>query len=135
MIALQDIPQFVQPFKKPTVSNLAIDDALRAGLGTLDIHERLKAGMTRVYERRAVLIERGELNEDSAPRRTSRVKVGDKFLLITNGSVNKYVTVDNVGRKYFTVTGIRYSESRFLISTRKAVECGRSSHILVKMVD
>ena len=100
MISLANIPQFVPTFKRDVATASQVDAALLSGLGILDIKETLKTSISRVYERRAILIAKGAMPDTKTPQRKRRVRVGDTFKMITNDK-HTTVTVNNVSRKYW----------------------------------
>jgi len=134
MIPITDIPRFV-PAVKPKIATAAeIDAALMSGLGSLDIKDALKTSVSRVYERRAVLIENGAMSDDKLPQRKRRVKSGDRFKMIT-GNTQIEVIVSKVGRKYFKVDALPDLLSKFDIATHLFAGVSRRDHVLVKIAE
>lgn len=134
MRALENIPQFTPTYKRDPAKASQLDAALLSGLGILDIKETLKTSVSRVYERRAILIANGAMPDTKTPQRKRRVRVGDTFKMLTYDK-HTTVTVNKVGRKYFTIDELPARGERFEIATHQYAGSSRCSHILVKMID
>ena len=134
MIPAIDIPRFIPAVKHKLATAAEIDAAILSGLGSLDIKDALKTSVSRVYERRAVLIENGLLSDEKLPQRKRRVRVGDRFRMIT-GDKQREVMVSKVGRKYFKVDALPDLLSKFDIATHLFAGVSCRDHVLVKIAE